>query len=150
MPLIKRDFTRTSGNRDVRLVVIATEGEITEPKYFEGLCTAHRRPSVHVEELARTTQGSSHSCVFHLTAARESTKGHGASLRPFVSCRVIHESQLASVLLDRPVGDALRIAPIGIGDCQCEGALCVAGAVTVGAPMRDVHCAAATGIVGGP
>ncbi len=34
---IKRNFKRPEGNRDAKLIVIATEGRHTERIYFEGL-----------------------------------------------------------------------------------------------------------------
>jgi hypothetical protein len=51
--MIRKPFTRRSGDRNARLIVIATEGEVTEPTYFYGLIAAHRRPSIHVELLER-------------------------------------------------------------------------------------------------
>lgn len=50
----RRSFTRPSGKREARLVIIATEGAITEKAYFEGLVSADGFPNsqVHVEVLA--------------------------------------------------------------------------------------------------
>jgi hypothetical protein len=59
MALIKKSFRRTSGFRDAKLIVIATEGERTEPAYFRGLKAAFRKPAIHMEILPRTTAGSS-------------------------------------------------------------------------------------------
>ncbi len=59
MALIRRDFKRKSGFRDAKLIVIATEGERTEPRYFEGVRARYHRPSVQVEILKRSTEGSS-------------------------------------------------------------------------------------------
>lgn len=50
----RRSFTRPSGKREARLVIIATEGAVTEKAYFEGLVSAdgYSNPGVHVEVLA--------------------------------------------------------------------------------------------------
>lgn len=55
-----RSFKRKSGLRDARLIVIATEGEITEKQYFDGIIRSnkYKNPRVHVEVLSR---GSSNS-----------------------------------------------------------------------------------------
>ena len=47
----RKDFKRKSGVRDARLYVIATEGEITEPKYFEYLKTSSSfsNERIHIE-----------------------------------------------------------------------------------------------------
>lgn len=50
MPRERKDFKRTSGLRDARLFVIATEGEKTESKYFTKLTSEYFPSSkVHVE-----------------------------------------------------------------------------------------------------
>lgn len=59
MPLIKKPFKRTTGFRDARLIVIATEGEETEQIYFNGLKAEYRKPSIQIEVLERTTGGNS-------------------------------------------------------------------------------------------
>ncbi|MEM6817072.1 MAG: hypothetical protein AAF600_22220, partial [Bacteroidota bacterium] len=54
------NFTRKSGFRDARLIVITTEGEITENQYFEQLkwSEKYKNPRVHVEVLARGDSNS--------------------------------------------------------------------------------------------
>lgn len=49
----RKDFMRPSGKRNSNLIIIATEGEITEKAYFEGLLSMDGFPttSVHVEVL---------------------------------------------------------------------------------------------------
>jgi hypothetical protein len=59
MPLIRKPYKRIKGNRDARLIVIATEGEITEQVYFNELKAVFRKPSIQVEVLERTVAGSS-------------------------------------------------------------------------------------------
>lgn len=51
----KRKFTRKSGLRDAKLIVIATEGEQTEKAYFNGIAfsTSYRNSAVHIEVLDR-------------------------------------------------------------------------------------------------
>ena len=59
MPSIR--FTpakRRSGNRDAKLIVIATEGTKTEKKYFDSLVEAYFIPNIHVEVLDRINGGS--------------------------------------------------------------------------------------------
>jgi len=55
-----RDFVRRSGLRDATLFVIASEGAVTEPRYFNGLKERWHSPRVHVEVLRRVdpTQSS--------------------------------------------------------------------------------------------
>lgn len=61
--------TRQSAVRDAKLIVIATEGQLTEKKYFEDLATWHRNPKVHVEVLDRLDGNSSPDhMVFQLDA----------------------------------------------------------------------------------
>ena len=52
-------FTRKTGLRDSRLIVIAAEGTQTERKYFEALKSEFRNPRIHVEILSRNTTASS-------------------------------------------------------------------------------------------
>jgi hypothetical protein len=52
--LITKPFTRRSGFRDATLIVIATEGDRTEPIYFDGLKEKFHKPSLHLEVLKRT------------------------------------------------------------------------------------------------
>lgn len=52
--LITKPFTRRSGFRDATLIVIATEGDRTEPIYFDGLKEKFHKPSLHLEVLRRT------------------------------------------------------------------------------------------------
>lgn len=52
-------FKRTSGVRDAKLVVIATEGLNTEPKYFKDLACKYRCSKIHVEITKRGTTASS-------------------------------------------------------------------------------------------
>lgn len=57
----KRQFkprTRTSGVRDARLIIIATEGNKTEPHYFNAIATYYRNSKVHVEVLERKSTAS--------------------------------------------------------------------------------------------
>lgn len=53
MPVVKKPFKRTSGFRDAKLIVIATEGAQTEQLYFESLKAHYHRSNVHVEILKR-------------------------------------------------------------------------------------------------
>jgi len=52
---VKKSFTRKSGNRDAKLIVIATEGAKTESKYFQDLTNSDRftSPKIHIEILKR-------------------------------------------------------------------------------------------------
>jgi len=50
----KRSFTRRSGFRDSRLIIIAAEGEKTESKYFNALREITSNSRVHIEVLPRT------------------------------------------------------------------------------------------------
>jgi hypothetical protein len=59
MPREPRDFTRKSGFRDANLVIIACEGAVTEPQYFNGLKARIHAPKVHVEVLIRPDPGQS-------------------------------------------------------------------------------------------
>jgi len=56
----RKAFTRPSGKRSARLVIIATEGAKTEKTYFEGLVSPDGYPNsgVHVEVLS-TKDGKS-------------------------------------------------------------------------------------------
>jgi hypothetical protein len=49
----RRDFVRRSGFRDASLFVIATEGVVTEPRYFQGLKERWHSPRVHIEVMKR-------------------------------------------------------------------------------------------------
>lgn len=51
---LKKSFTRKSGVRDARLIVIATEGELTEKTYFQGVAKKFRNSGVHVEILSNS------------------------------------------------------------------------------------------------
>jgi hypothetical protein len=53
MPRERRDFKRTSGLRDASLVVIACEGAVTEPVYFNGIKAFLHNPRLHIEVLRR-------------------------------------------------------------------------------------------------
>jgi hypothetical protein len=55
----RRDFVRRSGLRDATLIVIASEGVVTEPSYFNGLKARWRSPRIQVEVLARINAGES-------------------------------------------------------------------------------------------
>jgi hypothetical protein len=55
----RRDFVRRSGMRDATLFVIASEGAVSEPKYFNGLKARWHNPRVHVEVLIREDPGHS-------------------------------------------------------------------------------------------
>ena len=62
--MAKRRFrprTRKSANRDMRLIIIATEGTKTEPQYFTDLAfdDRYRTPRVHIEVLEAETTASS-------------------------------------------------------------------------------------------
>ena len=60
--MAKRQFKpreRSSGFRDARLIVIATEGTETEKQYFKALADQYRNPKVHVEVLERVSTASS-------------------------------------------------------------------------------------------
>jgi hypothetical protein len=54
----RRSFTRKSGLRDSRLIVIASEGEETETIYFEGLKKYFTNPRIHIEVLQRIESAS--------------------------------------------------------------------------------------------
>jgi len=49
MGRVRTDFKRKSSFRDAKLIVVATEGENTEPKYFEALKAAYLNPRIHLE-----------------------------------------------------------------------------------------------------
>lgn len=51
--------SRISGVRSPRLIVIASEGKLTEKKYFEDMASDYRNPSIHVEVLDRDETASS-------------------------------------------------------------------------------------------
>lgn len=56
----KRDFRRISNLREVKKVfIIATEGEKTEPKYFNDMKYFYRNSVIHVEVLKRLDSASS-------------------------------------------------------------------------------------------
>lgn len=55
---VKKSFTRKTGLRDARLIIIATEGEKTEKTYFMGVATKFKTSKVHVEVLDRLGSGS--------------------------------------------------------------------------------------------
>lgn len=61
---ITRSFKRKSGFRDATLIVIATEGERTEPIYFDGIKSHFHKPSMHIEVLER--KNPSHSSPEHV------------------------------------------------------------------------------------
>ncbi len=54
----RRTFTRKSGVRDARLIIIAAEGEETEKIYFDGLKKYYANPHIHVEVLERLESAS--------------------------------------------------------------------------------------------
>jgi hypothetical protein len=49
---------RRRGHRDARLIVVATEGTLTEKCYFEALVTRYPNPRIHVEVLDRLDTAS--------------------------------------------------------------------------------------------
>jgi hypothetical protein len=49
----RRDFVRPGGFRDATLFVIASEGAVTEPKYFNGLKVRIHNPRIHIHPLER-------------------------------------------------------------------------------------------------
>lgn len=53
MPPIRKPFTRPSARRDASLIVIAAEGQKTEPSYFEGLKDSLHNSKVHVNIIER-------------------------------------------------------------------------------------------------
>jgi hypothetical protein len=55
----RRDFVRRSGFRDARLFVIASEGAVTEPKYFNGIKERWHNPRIHLEIVGRDDPGLS-------------------------------------------------------------------------------------------
>jgi hypothetical protein len=55
--------SRASGNRDAKLIIIATEGEVTEKKYFEDLAFAYQRPDIYVKVLEKVNPGSDPEAV---------------------------------------------------------------------------------------
>ncbi len=59
MARTKRNFTRQEGNRDAKLIVIATEGRHTEGIYFEGLSLFLSNPKVHVKVIEKLDDNSS-------------------------------------------------------------------------------------------
>ena len=73
MPRERRDFVRRTGFRDASLVVIACEGAVTEPKYFNGLKERLHSPRIHVEVVLRQdrTQSSPDAVLRHLDAFAE-------------------------------------------------------------------------------
>jgi len=50
--------TRASGNRDAKLIIIATEGEFTKKRYFEDLAFLFRRQNIYVKVLDRLDSAS--------------------------------------------------------------------------------------------
>jgi len=62
----RRNFTRKSGFRDARLIIIAAEGEKTEKVYFEGLKEYYSNPRVHVEVLYKLGSSSDPTKVIKL------------------------------------------------------------------------------------
>ncbi len=50
--------TRASGNRDAKLIIIATEGEFTEKRYLEDLAFLFRRQNIYVKVLDRLDSAS--------------------------------------------------------------------------------------------
>jgi len=61
MTRIRKEFKRSSGFRDAKLFVIASEGQKTETKYFENLVSPdyYYNPRTHLEVLRRETTSSS-------------------------------------------------------------------------------------------
>ena len=59
MPRERREFNRRSDFRDASLIIIACEGAVTEPKYFNGLKVKIHAAKVHVELLIRDQPGQS-------------------------------------------------------------------------------------------
>jgi RloB-like protein len=49
----RREFVRRSGFRDATLFVIASEGAVTEPRYFNGLKARWHNPRIQIEILTR-------------------------------------------------------------------------------------------------
>jgi hypothetical protein len=49
----RRDFVRRGGFRDATLFVIASEGAVTEPRYFRGLKERCHRPGIYIHVLMR-------------------------------------------------------------------------------------------------
>jgi RloB-like protein len=60
----RRDFVRRSGMRDATLFVIASEGAVTEPRYFNGIKERWHNPRVHLEVL--TQDNPTHSSPEHV------------------------------------------------------------------------------------
>ena len=54
----RRSFGRKSGFRDSKLIIIATEGNVTEVEYFEIIKSRFRNSRVHVEILKRESTSS--------------------------------------------------------------------------------------------
>ena len=59
MPPIKIPFKRPSGLKNPTLVIIATEGQKTEKKYFEDLKQINKNTKIHIEVLKRTDPSKS-------------------------------------------------------------------------------------------
>lgn len=60
MMLRKRNFRRASKCREAKkVIIIATEGEKTEPKYFNDLKQKYRKTVVHLEVIRRCASASS-------------------------------------------------------------------------------------------
>jgi hypothetical protein len=55
----RREFMRRSGLRDAKLFVIASEGAVTEPKYFNDLKERWHNPRIHIEVVVRDNPGLS-------------------------------------------------------------------------------------------
>lgn len=64
MPLIRNSFTRKTCCRDARLIVIATEGTVTEPDYFDGL-NEQSNPKIKINVIRKETTNSSPAHVLH-------------------------------------------------------------------------------------
>lgn len=70
----RKPFTRTSGVRDAKLIIIAAEGELTEKDYFHGVAISskYRNSKVHVEFLSRGNSNSDpKACISSLNSFKK-------------------------------------------------------------------------------
>jgi hypothetical protein len=74
----RRDFVRRSGVRDARLFVIATEGYVSEPKYFNGLKERWHNPRIHIDHfLPHTSRATARSKALDTRPAERWPSGLG-------------------------------------------------------------------------
>ena len=76
----RRDFVRRGGFRDATLFVIASEGAVTEPRYFEGLKERWHPQgftSMSSSEMTRASARQSMSSASSIASAMDTASGRG-------------------------------------------------------------------------